>query len=365
MAWRFVLTDKNFVPQGEVLNAPERRVALPLSKLDTASLRMRLDNPLADAALACDGYLKGYRNGSLLYVGPVISAEENTERGKASVMVNSVSMGWFLQKRLAGKSATGRLFTALTDRASIAKTLISEANIENEMGISTALAVSSGARVTYAAGPYKPIYTCLTELSQSFDGFDWRFLPVENYDNGVVTGTKLASFRALPVLGEAQPDAVFEYGTGRSNVVSYKRLVARDQQANKVYHNTSNGPGAPGYPTVSAIDGGSISDFRLLEDLAELDLLDPTMRQQLVAQHVELRARPRTVIEFQPQRDDGTGRMPRFGIDYDVGDTVRSRAFYNGKQRFDIMSRIYGVEFSISDMGSEDITLKLVDEGVG
>ena len=40
------------------LNAQQRKVAQPLSKLSTASFQIRADNPLADQIMTCQGYIK-------------------------------------------------------------------------------------------------------------------------------------------------------------------------------------------------------------------------------------------------------------------------------------------------------------------
>lgn len=362
MAWSFILTGRDHTPVGEVLNAKDRRVAIPHSKLATLSLRVRLDNPLADQLLECDGYVKAYRNGVIQFHGPIISAEEVVERNEASVGINCVDAGWILSKRLAGKSANGASFTAV-DRAVIVKNLIDSSNTENETGIDTSGSISAASSVNYTAGPYKFISDVIGELAPALDGFDWRVTPIDNFSGGAVTGQKIGSFIAAPTLGTYRQEALFEYGGIRSNVVSYRRAVSRDTQANKVYHNAQAGPDAVGYPTMSAIDSTSITDWKLLEDLAQADLLDSAMRQQLVDEHVRVRAQPRQVIEFVPHIDpQGSGRIPQFGVDFEVGDLLPARASYNKKVRVDGDFRVWGVEFETDDLGLEKMALTLAEE---
>lgn len=368
--WAFVLADSNFVPQGEILNASSRKVALPLSKLSTASFQVRMDNPLADQLMTTSGYIKCYRRPyggewSLQHFGPIVSSEMSGDRDKGTISVNSVGAGWVLQKRLAGKSSTGVQFTVATDRAQIAKVLIDVTNAENDTHIDTTLYTpSSGSTVTYTAGPYKPVMDCITELATAIDGFDWYFNIIDNFSNGVVTGNKIASFLAAPLLSSGQkPDAAFEWGTGRNNIASFKWQVSRDTQANKVYHNTSNGPDAPGFPTVSALDTDSISNWGLLEDLANADLLDNSMRQNLVNEHVKVRKNPRQVIEFTPHIDPyDSGRLPRYTTEWNVGDEVPARIGFHDVTKFDAFVRVYGVTFDINDLGIEQQTLSLVQE---
>jgi hypothetical protein len=364
VAWNFILTDNNGTPLGEILNASDRKVALPLNKLDTLSFRVRLDNPLADWLVTNYCHVKGYRNNVLRYFGPVISAEEAGDASGGSVAVNSVGAGWILAKRLAGKSATGVVINS-QDRAQIINSLITTTNTENATGISIDASNGSASSVGYTAGPYRPILDIITELAASYDGFDWRILPHENWVNGAISDSNFGQFYARPSIGIQQPDAVFEWGSnGRGNIASYTRMVSRDSQANKVYHFTTNGPDAPGFPTISAIDADSIRDWRLLEDLAQADLIDTTLRQRLVDEHVKLRKYPRQIITFEPHIDPGnTGRLPNFGTDYDVGDRVRARAQYEKSVRFDGMFRVWGVTFDIDALGVERASLTLADEG--
>lgn len=360
-AWRFVLTDSTYRPVGEILTAYERKVALPLNKLPTASLRVRLDHPLGNDLLSCTGYLKAYRNGTLQFFGPIISAEENFQADRATIAVNAVGVGWYFSKRLAGKSAGGRLFAG-NDRAQIVKTLINTTNVESETGIDTAAAVSAASNITYTAGPYKPISDCLNELALTLDGFDWRIDPIDNFAGGAVTGQKIGAFLAQPVFGSDRPDAVFEAGTGRNNIVEYTRAVTRDTQANQVFHIASPGADAPGFPVVSAIDASSIASYKLLEDLAQADLLDQTLRQRFVDEHIRVRRNPRQVITFQPHLPDEFGRVPQFGTDFAVADNVRARAQFGTSVRFDAMMRVWGVAFELNDEGSEKTTLTLAQE---
>lgn len=368
-SWSFVVTNNHYEPLGEVVNASERKVALPLSKLATASMTVRLDNPLADALISTACYIKGYRwvNGistpQLRFFGPVVSAEESADRDKATVAVNAIGSGWLLTRRLAGKSSAGTAFSTVTDRARIAKTLIDTANTENETGISTAGSISAASGITYVAGPYKFISDCVTELATAADGFDWYIDPLENYTLSAVTSQKIGSFRAAPIIGSYKDDAVFEWGGGRNNIVAYKLQVARDTQANQVYHLGSNGPSAPGAPVKVASDAQSVLDWKLLEDIAQADIMDNTLRQQLVNQHVAVRKNPRRLYDFTPHIDPyDTGRLPIFGVDYDVGDSVNARTMYNGRTRFDAAVRCYGFAADINAEGIEQQTLTLVQE---
>lgn len=409
--WQFELTDNAFNPIGEILNASDRKVAIPLNGMPSMSLAMRMDNPLADYLGQSAGYVKGYRDDVLRFFGPVISAEESLDSEHQTIAVNAVGVGWMLQKRLAGKSATGTVFAGPIDRAQLIKQLIDTANAEavvgvwdGETGISTGSItgaaspyvpqgsggvvfksfwgggggettagrpqsgagtanISAASTISnYTAGPYKPIMECLRDMSVGVEGFDWEIIPFDNFTAGVVASQKIGEFRAYPIIGTQRQEAIFEYGTGRNNIMAYKRMVTRDGQANRVYHNAPAGPDAPGYPTVSAINAQSVRDWRLLEDLANADLLEPALRQNLVNEHVRIRSLPRQVLEFQPHLVDPYGRVPNYGVDYREGDNVQARIVYDGRVKMQAWMRVYGVSFDIDNLGMERTTLTLTDE---
>lgn len=361
--WSFQLSDLAFNPVGEILNAQNRTVNFGLSRPGTASVTIRLDNPLIPFLDQGMGYIKAYRDSSLLFFGPIVGIQEAGQREDATLAVTASDASWILAHRLAGKTPAGIVIAAAKDRAQIVKDFIDAANAENETHIDTTGTIAAASASTYQANAYKPISECLADLAASLDGFDWLFLPRENFFGGVVSSSKIASFYAQPVIGTTKPEAIFEWGVGRRNVVSYNRAIARDTQANKVYHNVDSGADAAGYPTVSQLDSDSIARWGLMEDLAQADLLDNGLRQQLVNEHVRIRSQPRQVIEFQPHIDDGTGRVPNFGVDYGIGDMVRARIKYGSRLRVDSLVRVFAVSFALDTEGLETTTLTLSDDG--
>jgi hypothetical protein len=361
MGWTLVLTENDFRPVGEIVNAYDLTVSLPLSQLDTLSLRVRIDNPLADALLTTRGYIKGYLNGTLRFYGPMISAEESVTPESSTVAVNAVGAGWVFQKRFVGKSSAGDVSAAAVDRAQRFVELLDTVNTENDTGIEVQTA-SSASTVTYSTGPYKKLMASLQELSPGSDGFDWRVLPVDNIASGEVTGSKIGGFVAQPLIGSIRRDAVFEHGDGKNNIAAYSRIVSRDTQANALYHNAAPGPDAPGYPTRSALDASSISDWGLLEDLVEADLLNSTMRQQLVNEHRDVRKSPRQTLSITPVVSYDSSRVPQLGEDFDIGDVVVARAVRNNRTRFNVLARVWGIMFQRNNNGVDAMTLTLSEE---
>jgi len=390
-SWRFVLTDTNFIPVGEVLNASERSVTLGLSRIDAASFKIRLDNPLADPLRFLSGYLKAYRNGTLVFFGPLLGAQETVDDSGAYVTVNAGGAGWIFTKRLAGKLPDPAYQTwTSTDRAVIIKEYISDIldrefrpflapldplevrdfRLYGDTYIDTqTLPMTAASAITYTVPAYKPFMELITELSAGIGGFEWRIMPRENWVAGALSGVKIGNMTAAPVIGSDKPGAVFEFGVGRTNISSYTRSLTRDGQANRVYHLLSTGPiePDPGNPkppvTADSVTVDTLPDWGIMEDVAQADLYDRTMRQQLVDEHGRVRQTPRSTIVFAPTADYGDGRMPEFGVEYDIGDTVRARARYGGIDRFNASFRVWGVQFNVNEFGVETPSLTLSEEG--
>lgn len=354
--WTFVLTDLGFQPTGEIVNAYDRRVEIKLSGIDTASFRIRLDHPLADQITGCEGYIKAYRDGALRFFGPIVSAEELGSTG--SIAVSCAGMGWILSHRIVGKAAGGYSVQTLTDRATIASNIINLLNVESTTALDPGLGTqSSGEAITYSAVT-KPGLDCITELATSINGFDWRFLPVENWVNGALTGTNIGQFYARPVIGTSQVDSVFEFGGGRNNLAEYIRNNNRETQANYATHILSQQPiGSPSFS-----DSLSIDRWKMMEIVLTEEVYDSVSRAGLIQEHVTVRKNPRQTITITPHIDPQvTGKLPQYGLDYDVGDAVRARIMYREVPRFDGYLRIFGVSFDLDSNGVERTTLTTME----
>jgi hypothetical protein len=94
MSWTAELSDKSFTPLGQFVNLHELKTDIPLNKVRTAQLTMRLDNPLA-FQLATKAelepmYIKLRRNGSVIFHGPVMTVQEaGDENLGATLQVNA------------------------------------------------------------------------------------------------------------------------------------------------------------------------------------------------------------------------------------------------------------------------------------
>jgi exosome complex RNA-binding protein Csl4 len=94
------------------------------------------------------------------------------------------------------------------------------------------------------------------------------------------------------------------------------------------------------------------------------NVLNTAMRQTLVNEAVEVRKRPRQTVALVPVSDVTSGegkRVPVFGIDYNIGDSVRARIVYENSVHLDAMVRVWGVGFVLDKDGKETQTLTVSD----
>lgn len=355
--WRLELTNLNYVPMGEILNAAERKVTIALNKLDTCAFRMRMDNPLAELIATTAGFVKAWRNGVLVFYGPVITAEENGQSGSATLSVNCQSGGWLmLNKRYANQSVTPDAGKRVDiDRAIIVKNEMAATNTnQGETGVSTtAMAISAAETVNYTIPGYTPMVDLLRTMHTGDNTFDWRMVPMDNWDNGVVTSLKHTAFTAAPVLGQTRPEAIWEFGTGRANLQSYRNFVSRETQISEALSLISS----------TKVDTSFVStglNWGVMQDIvSNNEISDESQAAALRSAHLNVRMNPRRITTWQPHIDPSGLRMPEYGIDYVVGDIVHGRGVVDNIVRFDGLFRCWAVDFAIDDNGFERANLIL------
>lgn len=346
--WELVTCDlQTGSPIGEVLWADALAGSLGLSRIENVTFQVRADNALADRLLETDVLVKAYIAKSLKLVGPVVAAEEVGQAGGVTLAVTVANGLWELAGRWLGKTVDGyKNGTALTlvDRGAIALDMLAKANAEGNTGVRAGLVVASSN--TYV-GPVwmENLADALTKLGQTPEGFDLRIRPVEPATDSL--GLYYGLLDTAPVIGSDLPDVIFEWGQGTgANVLTYRRPVTREEQANVFY---SPPPGFPDNATqqvLTAVDADSIARWRRREAVVDVDLAADDYRQKLLDQHKAVRALPRQLITFEP-----SAGAPQYGVDYGIGDVVGARARWQGRTRFDARFRVYGVDFTRDKAG--------------
>lgn len=364
--WRFILATRWHQNIGEILNATDRQVMLPINGVKTLGFKVRLDNPLSDYMMLNEAnYIKAYRNGTIMFNGPILTVEENGDSTGATLAVNAVGPEWFLWKY----------------PSSVVSPTTSPQLVTGDRGVLTASGnvLAPGADINYGTNAERTIGDTitnyqipafgskgqmLTELSESGFAFDWV---VDSLDpSSVSTGSNpnfTGKLRLYSSLGSSKSNAVFEWGTGtRANIASYKKIVTRETQISNIYAVGGLDVDANADITISnTMDSdhwrvwGQQVDF--LTDIEDLPPLPATDRGTLLAAHYTARKHPRQTIEMVPHVDpSSSGRLPNYGVDYSIGDTVRVRAVYGKSVRFDVMLRVWAVTFDIDSSGLERVS---------
>lgn len=222
---------------------------------------------------------------------------------------------------------------------------------------------------TFAGGPwyYKPFMEFVQEAGLTLGGFDFWQAPLDPVNNSGNSGTLTVdpyttvdgvrrSFK-----GQARANAIFEYGTGRQNVTEYRFTLSGDGLINVAYALPPGFPSGGGAGTVSKADSTGTTRQRLREEVVSSDLQTNEARSAIATAHASVRQRYKRVLTFTPQVEDGS-RTPRFGLDYEIGDTVTARVKDQGSLLIDTTVRVYGADIEIDAQGMIRTNLTLVQE---
>lgn len=392
MPWRTVFADRN---TGELVGEPEspleRRFSWRLNRLATSTMGLPLEDELADRALAGDVLAVAYEDDTVRFVGESTDAEEDVEEATKRVSATFADAGERLGTRLVGRSPTGYTMTptgAGWSRAVGVLDLLDLANAEADTGIRRGLGTDSGGGVMrtrgYAggtavgsepAGPfhYKPLAEVIAEVAGTLDGFDWEVAPAVPVQDAL--GLKVGVLNTYAARGALRPDAVFAYSNDREdrgNVRSYKRVVTKQGLITEGYSIPPDFPNA-------ALAGGGVQTWSNAAAAAKWgrrmasipsDLTVAELRLKLLQQHVAIRSFPRQTItlggftpgELAESVSDGRPipYVPRFNLDYFLGDVVPFRATVDGQVRFNGLVRIYGADVAIDSEGSATTTVIVI-----
>lgn len=343
---------------GEIRNATERQLTLGISRAATAQFSVRVDNPMfVELFREEDRKLQIYDGATLRFNGYITSSELGDGNTAPTVKINAADAAWKLAHRLSGKSKAGTKYEG--DKAKSARKIINELNGEADSGVKVEAegAYEAGGSGTYVAGPYKTTLACVNDLAHGFDGFDWRMEPY------IAEESKAGIFVAKTVIGSAS-NAVFERGYGQKNVrsISYVRDV--NTMVNRAFHLPDQGLEAEGSEVKMKNDAASEAFHGRFESIAEANgLSDSTLRERWLEEVIRVRKNPRYVVGMTLDYNDGTGRVPQYATDFNLGDTATARAVFNGETLFNGLVRIYQVRFEINEAGTATVTPVLVDEG--
>lgn len=341
-----VLTDLAGVPLGELRQATGRHLRFPLCRIPTFAFTVQTDNPRAADCMNLDRTLvKVYDDFSgvktLRMLGPIVAAEKVRGPNGGSIACTAAGVGWRLGHRLIGKSAVGATMgtsnLGLSYRGEIVGRMLDALNDGEAINVftdkgDTGIRRGSIENTTLDyVGPwrYKPADEVIGEMSAGLDGFDWEIAPTEPVADS--RGVQLGVLNIAAAIGTLKPDVIWEAGTGRKNVDTWRDV----NDAGTLCNRGVNLP--PGYPDnatqqpIELSDDPSIAARGLHEAVIPGDLVVDPLRSKLVQDHVRIRRVPRRIITFDPIAEDQPPagqprRVPRFGVDFVVGDIMPFRA---------------------------------------
>jgi hypothetical protein len=380
--WRIVLCDHDGTNLGELTQATDRKITFPLNRPPTVGFTAKVDDPLAqyltrDDLTLVKVYLDVPNSAAgpvLMFCGPIISHDKARTAGGGTIAVLASGPAWRLAKRVIGTNITGCTLTPDVGAGTgdLVRQIIGTLNTGAGDPYwctrgDTNIRVPAGpiaAGNPYTVGPwyYRPVLEAINEMSGVLDGFDWRVDPTEPTADGL--GIQLGTLAVADAFGINRPDAVFEFGAGRANVAEYHELGDATTLATWVWNLP---PGFPGAATQPVVESNSDSTGRgLYEELVTCDLTVNEMRQALADEQVALRQTPRITYRIIPTPDLGDGSVPRYPMDFDIGDILpfrvtetfpavdsatRAVTGYTEIKTVDGWFRVYQVELDVDDNG--------------
>ncbi len=406
-----VLTDLRGAPISDLQGAKEREFAMPLRSMATGKLVVALDHDDADALLDCKTLLKVYEtldddesvaaalagrrttNGDLMagptvvgiggqprvlhFVGRQITGEESATAGtKPTVAATFADPIWTLTRRLIGRSATGYAYgtaAAPVNIGQIVDDILAVLSDLDENDIPTdPTGVDSGSIIagaeadkTYVSGwHYKPAAEAIAEVCATLGGPDWRVRPIEPIlELSTHPLARIGEVDLAPTIGVPRPDAAYEYGDGLLNVAAYRRVVSLEATAADVWSVIPSDP----LRTMVESSPATRNAYGMLEHVVQSDINVDDLRRKLLQHHIEVRSLlPRQIITFDAIRDPTGRRVPRIGIDVDLGDTFPFRASLRRRgrlvKRIDVTMRCYQAAIKIDDEGTATTQLTTTPE---
>lgn len=232
----------------------------------------------------------------------------------------------------------------ITDGIQIAKTIVQRTiTIEGAIGISLDPglgAVFESAPATVARWERKKVAPALMELADTFNGFDFRFQPVDRVD-----GT-LAVMQAYSRIGSYKPSAMLAWDVPPHTAASMEWMDDGETVANAITA-VGGGENAAGHltsaqtsaPSISAI--GQYSDVSVYNSILLQELLD-----DLALEEINFRAYGKETVMSVPVAPP-KGPFP--WDDFDLGDFVYVAASARAKGGFSGAQRVWGFDVAVSD----------------
>lgn len=375
--WTFVATDMSgntTTGGGQILNTANKQYAYNKNAGRTVQFDMDIANPRGNFIMNNDCLIKFYRRTKvsgvkqLMMVGDVIQAQEAASGDSGSITVVAADPYWRLQRRLLGMGVDtiGRgvgyqdgNVTSLQDNAAVLADIIINTNTIFPTGLGGVVTVVSATGFNTYIGPVyaQNVGDMVQQIFSTTGSPDFEIAPLE--PSGVMPNTIIGHFNVYGAgLGQARPNCVWEYGTGKRNMSGYGRLKSKDGLCNQAFSPPQGFPdvGAAGDTMIVQQDSTSINAIGLYQDIVQSDVTSIGLRTVLAQEYVAVRKQARQQITLTPSVDNPQD----YNVDYQVGDTVTARAYVNGQYRFNGSARVYGVSITLDQNDAETVAITLI-----
>lgn len=293
------------------------------------------------------------------FVGPIISRQVSASITAASILtIVCLDPSWILAKRPIGMAAPG--FTAGSAANPVGRDVIL-ARILAEIGIdgsandyaSTGISLGSitppmtSTSVRFA--PFSAASDAIQQLGQALGGFDWRIRP----QLPTAKTPRLGFFDASPTIGVDNSSTLsLDALGGALNATNPKLSEDASKTTNVVWSLIQNW--SQGQP-VQSLDQASVDAYGLLVNTIT-DNAPDALRRSVGQKLVPFGANPRRAAKCTQV----PGSKPAWGVDYDIGDTIRHRQWVmDGSLIVDSPMRIVAADTSHQADGTRLVTLTL------
>lgn len=328
--WKLFLAKSNDLEViGELRYVRDKNISLGLNQTGSCGFTMRIDDPLAAMLDPWATCIIAQRNDRVIWSGPVINFNSTTPNDRVSVSSN----GWF--ERLNHRYLLGTVTYNDQDAGYIASQLLTISNNYANTFIVPGTVESTQLRTrTYPIDAV--IGQEIQQLAEVESGFDWTINP------------ETRNFDIHAKLGSIKDSVAFQYNTGVKNVASADESIDGSIMTNDI---RARGKFATGFTDdyISKYKYGTLQDVRVLSDVPDTNILLAYTGAEII-----YRSQPRVVYSFVPQRT-GVPGVPRPFDDYNIGDVVSFSANRGRIQVEDQAVRIFAIDISIGDDGSEHV----------
>lgn len=339
--WKFVLClSSNLSSLGELRQARQKQIQLDLNRPGSLSFTFPIADPEAYLIEPVRTCVLAYRNGRLIWSGPVWTIEERI----LEEIMQVTCVGWFeiLYHRLIQPDQAPAEYTA-TDAGLIAQNLLFLANATGQTPLDAPSSTFMVQGSTQSSINRDRIYQAYENIGQSIQ----QLADIENGIDYHVHPWNRTLDVFYPMMGEDRPGVVLGAGDVTiKGLAQVTRTIDSSRMANRVWVIGGNSAGF-------AEDVPSQSTFILMEEINQLnDVNNDTILAAYANAELAVKSNPLVFVNFDIFP---TAQFQMFG-DFVLGDIIYVSA-RKGRMQFTRQpARVFGATITVDDGGVERVS---------